>query len=158
MVVVTSITNMFFKKIESIKELNQDIFNNKTKEIESQINYIVKYINRFKKVKIMELELKQATSFNDIVEVLNENITLMNDFLVSLSNDVYDNKITSIANMGTISDIAFLNDSLKGYVDVTNNELIVNINKKEPIIINDKNIQHKDKTIIIQDKDKSWLP
>jgi len=155
MVVVTSVTNMFFKKIESIKELNQDIFNNKTKEIESQINYIVKYINRFKKVKIMELELKQATSFNDIVEVLNENITLMNDFLVSLSNDVYDNKITSIANMGTISDIAFLNDSLKGYVDVTNNELIVNINKKEPIIINDKNIQHKDKTIIIQDKDKS---
>jgi len=155
MVTVSSIKSLFKQKINSIESINITEFNNLMSEIEGKINYIVNYINRFKNEenKMNELKLDKVSGYNDIIDVINKNISLINQFLIDLSNDVYDNKIDSVANMGTITDIAFLNDEVKGSIDITSKDVVVYINNKQPIIINKDNVTHSNQSITLSDEE-----
>jgi hypothetical protein len=155
MVTVSSIKSLFKQKINSIESINITEFNGLISEIEGKINYIVNYINRFKNEenKMNELKLDKVSGYNDIIDVINKNISLINQFLIDLSNDVYDNKIDSVANMGTITDIAFLNDEVKGSIDITSKDVVVYINNKQPIIINKDNVTHSNQSITLSDEE-----
>jgi hypothetical protein len=154
MVTVSSVKSLFRQKINSIESINITEFNGLISEIEGKINYIVNYINRFKNEenKMNELKLDKVSGYNDIIDVINKNISLINQFLIDLSNDVYDNKIDSVANMGTITDIAFLNDEVKGSIDITSKDVVVYINNKQPIIINKDNVTHSNQSITLSDE------
>jgi len=158
MVIVNTIKSVFRSKINNIEQINVFIFNSTMEDIEKKINYIVEYVNRFKikKDTLMEIDLKKASSLSDMLEVLNENISNINDFLINMSEDIYDNKIDSVANMGDITDISFMNDEMKGHIDVLNNKISINIQNKQKVIVSKDEIKHSEETIVLKEQENSW--
>jgi len=157
MVIVNTIKSVFRSKINNIEQINVFIFNSTMEDIEKKINYIVEYVNRFKikKDTLMEIDLKKASSLSDMLEVLNENISNINDFLINMSEDIYDNKIDSVANMGDITDISFMNDEMKGHIDVLNNKISINIQNKQKVIVSKDEIKHSEETIVLKEQENS---
>ena len=157
MVTVNTIKSIFRNKINNIEQINVFIFNSTMEDIEKKINYIVNYINRFKTEKdtLMEIDLKKASSLSNIVEVLNENISNINDFLINMSEDIYDNKIDSVANMGDITNISFINNKMRGHIDILNNKISIDIQNKQKVIINKDEIKHSEETIALKEQENS---
>jgi len=127
-----------FNKVELSDNLSIDTINKFYKDVENTINNLLDKIIKINKGTI-KMQLKQIQYHSDIMDIMNQNANVINEFLYQI-NDLYaQNNVLAHSAFG-ITNLNMKSDIIKASIDLSDDNIVVKVKDKPDIVINNDKV------------------